>query len=148
MLSGFENDEAVFFVERQVGSEEGPYGETEPVYEWVPLSLEDDQWDYVDGEVVYDEADVEAAEIRSEQRSAEYIREVYSEWPQEVYRLYVDPVDVGSITGGNYELEIEADDRVDLASADGRFAAQPPNVQRLDSAVPEHVELEVTRVEV
>ncbi|KDE60620.1 hypothetical protein EL22_00060 [Halostagnicola sp. A56] len=148
MLSGLENDEAVFFVEREVATEEDPYGDPTPVRDWVPLSLDESEWDYVDGDVVYDEADLDPASVRTEQRSAEYVREVYSEWPQEVYRLYAAPEDVGSITGGNYELEIGADDRIELDSVDGRFTTQPPNIQRLDSPVPEYVEIELTKVEV
>ncbi|AFZ73040.1 hypothetical protein [Natronobacterium gregoryi] len=146
MISGFENDEAVFYVEREVATEEDPYGETEPVTEWVPLSLDDDQWEYADGELVYDDSDVEPAQVRVERQSAEYVREVYGEWPAKVYRVFAYPRDVGSVDGRDYDLEIEADDRVELASTDGRFATQPPTVQRLDASIPEYIQLEVTRI--
>ncbi|WP_135827302.1 hypothetical protein [Halorussus halobius] len=142
MIDGFENERATFLTEEQTGVEEDPYGESEPVYEWSPV--------------------YEDVAVRTEQRSAEYVREMYGEWPQEVYRLYVDPRDIGDVvaeteadTDGNevvvgrsYELGVAADDRVELAGVTGQFALQPPTLQRLDSEVPEHVELEVTRVEV
>lgn len=148
MLSGFENDEATFFVEREVATAADAYGDNEPVYDWVPLSLDDTEWDYVDGEVVYEEADVDPSSVRSEQRDADYVREVYGEWPMEVYRLYVDPFDIGEQTGRSYECLIEADDRVELASSEGQFSMQAPKLERLDSTIPEFVQIEVTRVEV
>lgn len=142
MIDGFENETATFSSEEQTGTEEDPYGETTPVYEWVPQ--------------------YEDVPVRAEQRSAEYVREIYGEWPAEVYRLYVAPREIGdvvdetetdaegneTVTGRSYELGVAADDRVELAGVTGKFALQPPNLQRLDSEVPEHVELEVTRVEV
>lgn len=146
MLSGFENETAVFYVEREVATEEDAYGEQVPVTEWVPLTLSADEYDYVDGEVTYDQADVDEAEVRSEQRDAEYVRNTYGEWPMEVYRLYVSPRDVGTVTDGSYELAISADDRVELGSVDGRFTMQPPELRRLDSTAPEYIQLEVTRV--
>ncbi|AXR78988.1 hypothetical protein [Natrarchaeobaculum sulfurireducens] len=147
MITGFENDRAMFFAERQVDTADDPYSDDpEPVYDWVPLGLEDDEWEYVDGEVVYDEDDVELAHVRVEQRDAEYVREVYGEWPADVYRVYAYPKDVGTIDGRKYELEISADDRVELHRSDGRFVVQEPNLRRLDSAVPEYVQLEVSRV--
>lgn len=146
MIHGFENEGAVFFVERQVDEEEDPYGETDAVVDWVPLQLADDEWGYLNGEVVYDEADIDPKRVRSEQQDAEYVREVYGDWPMEVYRLYVAPEDVGTIDNGEYELAIGADDRVELDGSEGWFAIQPPNIQRLDSSVPEYVQLEVTRI--
>lgn len=164
MINGFENERATFLVERQVGTtNDDPYSDEEtPEYDWVPLSLDDDEWDYVDGEVVYDEGDLEPASVRAEQRSAGYVREVYGEWPQEVYRLYVAPRDIGDVVdetetdadgneiviGRSYELGVAADDRVELAGVTGTFSLQPSKLQRLDSEIPEYVELEITRVEV
>ncbi|SFS63019.1 hypothetical protein [Halostagnicola kamekurae] len=142
MIDGFENETATFYTEEQTGTDEDPYGETEPVYEWTPA--------------------YEDVSVRAEQQSASYVREVYGEWPQEVYRLYVSPRAIGDVvdetetdadgneivTGRSYELGVAADDRVELDSVDGQFAMQPPNLQRLDSEIPEYVQLEVTKVEV
>ena len=171
MLSGFENDEATFYVEREVATESDAYGDDETVYDWVPLSLDESEWDYIDGEVVYNEANVESVQVRSEQRDADYVRDVYGEWPMEVYRLYVDPFDIGGevrkklssplstystqysfayggLSKDVFELFVSADDRVELASSNGRFTAQAPKLQRMDAEIPEFIQLEITRVEV
>lgn len=126
MVSGFENDTATFLTHEQTGTEEGPYGDSEPVYEWVES--------YAD------------VSVRSEQQDAEYVSEVYGEWPQEVYRLYIDPHKIGDVTESGYELGVEADDRVSLGVTDGQFNLQPPKYQSVDSEIPDHIEIEVTRV--
>ncbi|GAB3669549.1 hypothetical protein [Halopiger thermotolerans] len=142
MIDGFENDRATFYSEEQTGTEEDPYGETEPVYEWV--------------------AQYSDVPVRAEQQSASYVREVYGEWPQEVYRILVDARAVGdvvdetetdadgneTVTGRSYQLGVAADDRVELAGVTGTYSLQPPNLQRLDSVIPEHIELEAAKVEV
>ena len=139
MIAGFENEAATFYVQDQVGTQEDPYGEETPVYDWV--------------------AKYENVPVRAEQRDAEYVTEVHGEWPQEIYRIFVDPLDIGVADTGfgedfgdafggveGYQLGIAADDRVELSGVTGRFKIHPPNLQRLDRAVPEVVQLEVTRI--
>lgn len=127
MLSGFTNATATFYSEEQTGTEVDPYGDETPVYDWAPQ--------------------YEDVPARAEQQAAEYVRDVYGEWPAEVYRLFVDPLAIGDMTAGDYSLGIAADDRVELGPVDGRFSIQPPNLQRLDSSVPKIVQLEVTKIE-
>ena len=140
-MLAFANERATFYTKGETGTETDPItGEEEPVMGWVP--------------------EFENVPVTAEQRNAEYVREVYGEWPAEVYKLYVDPLDIGVKPeaygeGGYgdfygvfeaYELRIGPNDRVEFDSVDGRFAIQPPNLQRLDSQIPDHIELEVSKV--
>ena len=125
-IAGFENDTATFEVETV----------TE---EWDPIKeeyVETTEWseEYTD------------VPVRAEQRDAEYVTDVHGDWPMEVYNLWVDPLDIGVVNNGAYELGVQANDRVELSGVTGRYSIQPPNLQRLDSQIPEHVELEVVKI--
>jgi len=139
MIDGFDTHTATFYREQKVGTEEDAYGEPEPVFDWV-VSFED-------------------VPVRVEQQNAEYVRDVYGEWPQEVYRLFVDPLQVGDTEAGygdsygsyyggllrEYQIGISPNDRVELAGVTGTFSIQPPNIRGL-SDIPEVVQLEVVRI--
>lgn len=126
MLSGFENETATFFTEQSAT-------------DWDPVKEE---------EVNTTESEPEFIDVpvRAEQADAEYVQEVHGEWPMEVYTLYVDPLDIGSVDNGEYKLGVATDDLAELAGVTGRFSLQPPNLQRLDSQVPEYVELEIVKI--
>lgn len=126
MISGFENDTATFYTEEETGTTTDPYGEETSTNEWTVT--------YID------------VPVQSEQADAEYVRDVYGEEPQDVYIVRIDPLEVGEETEGGYDLGIEVDDRVELGVTEGTFSLQPPNQLRLDSNIPDYIEVEVIRV--
>jgi len=127
-IAGFENEEATFLTE-QTTTEYDP--------------IKDEEVETTEFSEAFSNVPV-----RAEQRGAEYVREVFGEWPTEVYKLWVDPLDIGTVDSGSYSLDIAADDRVEFAGVTGKFALQPPKLQRLDSQIPEHVELDAVKIEV
>ena len=128
MIAGFENETATFITE-------------ETTTEYDPIKDEE-------VETTEYQPTFEDVRVRAEQRDAEYVSEVHGEWPEEVYRVFVDPRDIGTVENGSYEIGVGANDRVEFAGVTGKFSLYPPNLQRLDSGVPDHIELEAVKIEV
>lgn len=82
---------------------------------------------------------------RVEPLDRDYISEVFGEASIRAYRIYADPLNVGTWdqATATYTLQPEANDRVEFRDTDGRFSLEPPKEYRLDSPLPEHIEIEV-----
>ena len=85
---------------------------------------------------------------RVEPLDRDYVSEVYGEASIRVYRIYADPLNVGTWdqSTAEYDLQPSANDRVEFAGVDGRFSLEPPKEYRLDSPLPEHIEIEVVHI--
>lgn len=134
MIGGFENDRATFYTEEPKTVEDPISGEmVESGTEYTP--------------------EYKNVPVRSQQAAlqsgAEHVIDAYGEWPMEVYTIFVDPRDVGEVKpDGTYEIGIGSNDRVELESSTGVYSLQPPALQRLDSQIPEFVQLEAAKTEV
>lgn len=144
-IAGFENELATFFQQEQVGTEEDPYGETEPVYEWTAV--------------------FEEIPVRWEPQQGEYVREATGERLIKEPRIFVDPALVGVIgpsgygddyygigpygglDPGLYSRGIDENQRIELSGVSGRFVIDDIREHRLDSQIPNHIQLEVSRIE-
>lgn len=91
---------------------------------------------------------LENVPCRVEPMDREYTADAYGEASIRVYRIYADPLNVGTWddTTGEYTLTPDANDRVEFDGVDGRFLLQPPKEYRLDSPLPEHIEIEVVDI--